>query len=221
MKILIVDDNYRLTDRMRQLLQKQYIVETVHSGDHALTLLSDSPFDLVILDLGLPDIPGLELCGHIRTISTQVPILIVTGVDTTASRVELLEAGADDYIAKPFEPPEFIARVQALLRRAERSEILSLIHIGDLTIDTASRTVTRNAQPIILRRKEFDILECLSRNRGRVMTRKMIIDHAWSSSTASWTGSVDVHIKQLRDKVDKPFAHPLIKTVYGVGYMIK
>lgn len=221
MKILIVDDNYRLAERMRQLLQKHYIVETAHSGDHALALLSESAFDLAILDLGLPDIPGLELCGHIRKISAKIPILIVTGVDTTASRVELLKAGADDYIAKPFDPPEFTARVQALLRRAERSESLSVIQVDDLIMDTAARTVMRNGQSITLRRKEFDILECLCRNRGRVMTRKMIIDHAWSSSTNSWTGSVDVHIKQLRDKVDKPFGRPLIKTAYGVGYIIE
>lgn len=222
MRILIVDDNVRLAEKMRQLLKRRYVVEVADSGDEALALLTKSTFDLLVLDLNLPDTSGLELCRLLRKQAFTMPVIIVTGVNTTSSRVELLGAGADDYITKPFEPPELLARVQALLRRsAERTQDTSTLTVGDLVIDVTSRTITRANTPINLRRKEFDILEYLCKNKGRVMTRQMIINHAWSSTSDSWTGSVDVHIKQLRDKVDKPFAYPLIKTTYGVGYMVE
>lgn len=221
MKILIIEDNPRLSLRMKQQLQKWYVIETANTGDEALHLISTETFDFISLDLGLPDIPGLELCKQIRNITSEIPILVITGTDTTASRVELLDAGADDYITKPFELSELKARITALTRRSRRGEIINFIKIGDLTINPASRVVTRNNTPIHLRRKEFDILEYLATNEGRVMSREMIIHHAWPSTSNGWTGSVDVHIKQLRDKVDKPFEYPLIKTSYGVGYMIQ
>lgn len=221
MKILVIEDNPRLSDRIKRQLQKWYIVEVVHSGAEGIQFVSSDTFDLVLLDLGLPDMPGLEVCKHIRDISVDIPILVVTGVDTTLSRVELLDTGADDYITKPFDPPELIARINALARRRNRSPSSALITIGDLTIDQAARKVIRSGEEITLRRKEFDILEYLALNRGRVMSRQMIINHAWSSTSASWVGSVDVHIKQLRDKVDKPFSYPLIQTSYGVGYMVE
>ena len=177
-------------------------------------------FDLVLLDLGLPDMPGLEVCKKIRDYSDDIPLFVVTGVDTTVSRVELLNAGADDYITKPFEPPELIARIDALSRRRRRGQSQNKIVVGDLTIELSSRKVSRANTSISLRRKEFDILEYLASNKGRVMSRQMIVNHAWSTTSTTWTGSVDVHIKQLRDKIDRPFAYPLIRTSYGVGYML-
>lgn len=204
---------------MKQQLQKWYIVEVANTGDEGIRLVSEGYFQLVLLDLGLPDAPGLEVCKQIRRLSSDTPILIVTGIDSLQSRVELLDSGADDYITKPFDIPELRARINALARRSNRSTSTPLITLGDLIIDPASRKVSRNKIPITLRRKEFDILEYLASNPGRVLSRQMIINHAWSESSASWTGSVDVHIKQLRDKVDKPFSYPLIKTSYGVGYM--
>lgn len=221
MKILVIEDNPRLSDRIKRQLQKWYIVEQAISGHDGIQLVASTEFDCILLDLGLPDMNGLEVCKKLRELTLDVPILILTGVDTTASRVELLDAGADDYLAKPFDPPELHARINALIRRRTRSAAQKYLTIGDLVLDPESRKVTRSGQSIHLRRKEFDILEYLVMNQGRVMSRQMIINHAWSSTSNSWIGSVDVHIKQLRDKVDKPFEYPLIKTSYGVGYTVE
>lgn len=220
MKILVIEDNPRLRDRVKSQLQKWYVVETAASGAEGIQLASSGTFDCIILDLDLPDMTGIEVCKHLRTMTADVPILVVTGIDSVPSRVNLLNTGADDYITKPFEPSELFARINALARRRARSESRPNIVIGDLIINPSSRTATREGVKLSLRRKEFDILEYLSINKGRVMPRQMIINHAWSSVSGSWIGSVDVHIKQLRDKVDKPFSYPLIKTSYGVGYMI-
>lgn len=220
MKVLVIEDNPRLASRIKQQLRKWYIVETALSGDDGLQHVATNTFDIILLDLGLPDTPGLEVCKQIRLLSKDVPILIVTGIDTVSSRVELLDSGADDYISKPFDISEIRARINALARRRSRNASNEKIQIGDLVINLAQRSVTRAGQPVQLRRKEFDILEYLVSHPGRVMSRQMIINHAWVSTSTSWTGSVDVHIKQLRDKVDKPFSYPLIKTSYGVGYFV-
>ncbi len=220
MKILVIEDNPRLGERIKRQLQKMYLVEVTQSGAEGIQLAATGNFDCVLLDLGLPDMPGIEVCKHLRNISSDIPILVVTGSDSVPSRVDLLNTGADDYIAKPFDPAELFARINALARRRARANSQPDIIIGDLIINSASRTATRGGIELDLRRKEFDILEYLSINRGRVMSRQMIINHAWASTSASWIGSVDVHIKQLRDKVDKPFTYPLVKTTYGVGYMV-
>lgn len=220
MKVLVIEDNPRLSMRIKQQLRRWYIVETASSGDEGLRLASTELFDMILLDLGLPDTPGLEVCRQLRVLLPNIPILIVTGIDTIESRVELLDSGADDYVTKPFDIDELRARINALARRRSRSDLADVIEVGDLTINPSHRQVVRSGRQIDLRRKEFDILEYLASNPGRVMTRQMIINHAWSSTSASWTGSVDVHIKQLRDKVDKPFTYPLIKTSYGVGYSV-
>lgn len=221
MKILVIEDNPRLAERVKKQLSRWYIVETAESGDKGLQYVATNTFDIVLLDLGLPDTPGIEVCKQIRNLSRDLPVLVVTGVDTTESRVDLLENGADDYITKPFEIAELHARVNALARRRSRSEDASKIIVGDLVIDPGRRKVTRADREVTLRRKEFDILEYLASHPGRVMSRQNIIDHAWSSTSTSWPGSVDVHIKQLRDKIDRPFGYPLIKTSYGLGYMIE
>lgn len=220
MKILIVEDNLRLVERMKYRLEKWYVIETASTGHEALTMASSHEFNAVLLDLGLPDMNGLEVCQRIREASPDMPIIIITGVDEVVSKVQLLDAGADDYITKPFDAQELRARINALIRRRPRLPSLSILKAGDLIIDPSRRLVSRSGEPITLRRKEFDILEYLVINKGRVLTRDMIVSHAWTSTSSSWTGSVDVHVKHLRDKVDKPFSYPLIKTVYAVGYMI-
>lgn len=220
MKILVIEDNPRLASRIKDQLRKWYLVEVAHSGDKGLRLVATNAFDIVLLDLGLPDTSGLEVCQQIRELSKDLPILIVTGVDTTRSRVDLLENGADDYITKPFDIDELRARINSLARRRGRNENIPTIEIGDLVIDPSKRTVTRAGTPVQLRRKEFNILEYLASHPGRILSRQNIIDHAWTSTSSTWSGSVDVHIKQLRDKVDKPFSYPLIKTSYGNGYMV-
>jgi len=220
MKILVIEDNPRLSIRIKQQLQKWYIVEVASTGDEALERVASDSFDLALLDLGLPDISGLDVCKQIRRINSSLPILILTGVDTTSSRVELLDSGADDYMAKPFDVSELRARINALARRQLRNSSTPLLSVGDLTLNPSKRHVERSGSTISLRRKEFDILEYLMRNVGRVLSREMIVNHAWPVTSNTWSGSVDVHIKQLRDKVDRPFSYPLIKTSYGVGYMV-
>lgn len=219
MKLLLIEDNPLLASRMKQQLRRWYLPEIALSGDAGLDMLATSEFDCVLLDLGLPDSPGKDICQRIRLMNAEIPVLVVTGNDTSESQVELLNAGADDYITKPFDLSEMHARINALLRRRARSSVCSSLTLGDLSINTGDRTVQRAGQVITLRKKEFDILEYLVSNAGRVLSRQMIINHAWSTTGKGWIGSVDVHIKQLRDKIDKPFSRPLIKTCYGVGYM--
>ncbi len=220
MKILVIEDNPRLADKIQTQLQKWFIIEVANSGDAGLQLLPKTEFDCVVLDLGLPDAPGSEICLRIRQMNPNIPILILTGVDTTESRVSLLDKGADDYVTKPFHPSELRARINALLRRRERSPNHSTLTVGDLVLNPSNRKVKRGDTPIYLRKKEFDILEYLMLNKGRVMSRQSIVNHAWTSTSPTWTGSVDVHIKQLRDKIDKPFDIPILRTSYGVGYMV-
>lgn len=221
MKVLLVEDNQRLSDRMTQRLKDSFVVDCAMSGHEGIKMAGENMYDIVLLDLGLPDMSGLEVCRRIRLISNEITILIVTGEDDTFSKIELLNSGADDYVTKPFDPQELRARINALIRRRPRIPISDNIIIEDLEINPSKRTVYRDKKPITLRRKEFDILEYLARNQGRIVTREMIVHHCWPSPSSTWGGSVDVHIKHLRDKMDKPFDYKLIKTVYAVGYIME
>lgn len=221
MKVLVIEDNIRLTDRIKKVLEKAYIVAVSFNGEDGLNLALKEDYGVIILDLGLPDIPGLEVCKALRANDVDVPILILTAVDDVSSKVQLLSSGADDYLTKPFSGAELEARVAALARRQPRQMIADTLLVQDLEINTARREVRRSGIQISLRRKEFDILEYLVSNRGRAMSREMILDHAWQDGVSSWNNTVDVHIKHLRDKVDRPFRQPLIKTAYGIGYMVE
>jgi len=221
MKVLVIEDNPRLADRIKNLLQKYYLIELASSGDEAISIATSQTTDIILLDLGLPDMNGLEVCQKIRELGVVAPILVLTGLDDIPSRVSLLNAGADDYMTKPFDANELRARINALERRRNRLPPEDDLKVQGLILSPANRTVTRDGIRVKLRRKEFDILEYLLKNKGRVLSRQMIINHAWVSTSAAWTGSVDVHIKQLRDKIDRPFLTPIIKTTYGVGYSIE
>jgi DNA-binding response OmpR family regulator len=220
MKILLIEDNKMLADSLKKQLGKTYVIDAVRTGEEGLQHALDGSYDLIILDLGLPDKSGHEVCKGIRAGNIMAPILILTGVDTVKSKVMLLEDGADDYLAKPFNVAELRARIAALLRRPTANYVANVLSVQDLTLDPQRRSVERAGQRIMLRRKEFDILEYLVRNQGRPVTRAMILDHAWDGSRDAWNNTVDVHIKHLRDKVDRPFGAPLIQTAYGIGYMI-
>lgn len=220
MKILIIDDNQRLAQQTKERLGKFYSVEVAYSGEEGLELLSSHTFDLVLLDLGLPGVHGLDVCTHIKKLWPEVDIIVVSGEDRTASKVALLESGASDYVTKPFDITELRSRVAAALRRKGEAPYRNLIVVDNLHINPNTRTVTREGHSIPLRRLEYNILEYLCLNLGRVLTRELIVHHAWPLNADKWTGSVSVHIKQIRDKVDKPFSTQLIKTVYGLGYMI-
>lgn len=220
MKVLVVEDNTVLSDRIKRQLSKQYLVDIVHTGAEALEKVKDIEYAVIVLDLGLPDMTGLMICRHLRRMDIESPILILTAVDNISSRVQLLDSGADDYLTKPFDSNELRARVAALARRQPLHRQKPIIRFRDLIMDTEQRKVSRAGVIISLRRKEFDILEYLVTNSGRVLTRQMIMNHAWDSTQTSWLTTVDVHIKHLRDKIDRPFPSTLIKTAYGIGYKV-
>jgi two-component system copper resistance phosphate regulon response regulator CusR len=220
MKLLLIEDNKPLADSLKKQLGKTFIIDACRNGEEGLQQAISGSYDIIVLDLGLPDKNGHEVCRGIRANGVSTPVLILTGVDDIASRVALLDDGADDYLTKPFNVAELRARLGALLRRPTNTYMPNVLTVRDLVLDPAKRSVERAGVPIMLRRKEFDILEYLVRNQGRPVTRAMILDHAWDGSKDAWNNTVDVHIKHLRDKVDRPFGSTLIQTAYGIGYMI-
>jgi len=220
MKLLLIEDNRPLADSLKKQLGKTFIIDVYRSGEAGLQQALNGSYDAIVLDLGLPDKNGHEVCRSIRAGGITTPILILTGTDSVASRVALLDDGADDYLTKPFNVAELRARLGALLRRPSATYMANVLTVRDLVVDPNRRSVERAGEPIKLRRKEFDILEYLVRNQGRPVTRAMILDHAWDGSKDAWNNTVDVHIKHLRDKIDRPFDTTLIQTAYGIGYMV-
>jgi DNA-binding response OmpR family regulator len=220
MKILVVEDSPLLAGSIKSQLSKQYTVDVVHTGEEAIYQAFSTDYGVMLLDLGLPDINGYNVCQELRGHGLDTPILVLSGNRETVSRVRLLECGADDYVTKPFDGNELRARIDALLRRAMRTMLSQELRVDDLTIDLTRRTVTRGGIPIKLRRKEFDILCYLVQNQGRAISRDMIFNHVWETGKEGWNNTIDVHVKHLRDKVDRPFDKKLIKTAYGIGYMV-
>lgn len=219
MKILIVEDDYRLAKSMYQALHTQHIVELTLSGEEALEAVANDTFELIILDLSLPDMSGLMICKKLRKMGQQMPILVVTGEHKATTIVELLDAGADDYLKKPFAVVELKARIRALGRRYKGvTPPPQTITLGDLTLHCGSHIAERQGQEIYLRNKEFIILEQLMLNPDIVISRATLLDKAWDDTEKAWTNLIDVHIKYLRDKIDKPFGTKNIQTIHGLGY---
>lgn len=219
MKLLIIEDNQLLAAGLRGAL-RQFTVDVAHTGEDGIGLASQADYGAIMLDLGLPDMPGDKVCRHLRSQGITTPIIIATGEKDPNRCVQLLDEGADDYITKPYDTNVLQARLRALLRRNSGTSLSKRITINDLVIDPDSRRVERGGVSIYLRKKEFDILEYLARNKGRAVTRAMILDHVWESGRSGWNNTVDVHVKYLRDKIDKPFNSNLIKTAHGIGYML-
>lgn len=220
MKLLIIEDNHLLAAGLRGALKHSFTIDVAHTGEQGIELASQANYGAIMLDLGLPDIRGEEVCRHLRRQGVTVPIIIATGEKDPSRHVQLLDEGADDYITKPYNTDILQARLRALFRRNSSTPPNKRIIIKDLIIDPDSRHVERGGVSIYLRKKEFDILEYLARNRGRAVTRTMILNHVWESGRSGWNNTIDVHIKYLRDKIDKPFNNPLIKTAHGIGYML-
>lgn len=222
MKLLCIEDNSDLVESLRHFLAAGSSITHAASGREGLRLLDKRSFDAIILDLGLPDIPGLEVCLELRRKGIETPVLVLSAVKDPNTKVALFKAGADDYMTKPFTIAELRARLFALLKRANfhRNQELQLLTVGCLTLNPLTREVKRGDKAIVLRRKEFDILEYLMRNRDKIVTRTMIMDNVWESGTSSWDSTINVHIKRVRDKVDRPYKRKFIKTAYGLGYTI-
>ncbi len=220
MKILYIDDNRLLIDSVKKLLVPTYIVDHTCTGREGIEKAAAINYALILLDLGLPDMTGLEVCQELRRANISAPMLVLTIQRDPATSVRLLNGGADDYMTKPFNGNVLKARIAALLRRGQDVREEKVIGVGDLTVNITRRQVWRSGRVIALRKKEFDILEYMVANHGHALTRSMILEHAWESGSEGWNNTVDVHIKRLRDKVDKPFDKALIKTAYGIGYMV-
>jgi two-component system OmpR family response regulator len=218
MKVLIIEDNKRLAATIRDKLRKEYVVDVAYTGDKGEYLIYANEYDIILLDLNLPDMDGAEVCKKVRSNGCKVPILVLTGRSDLTDKVRALDIGADDYLTKPFEFAELFARMRSLLRRNENSDFTSSRLVVDgLSLDIISREVAMQGKSINLRQKEFQLLEYLMRNQGRVVTRNQIIEHVWDTDTDPITNTVDVHINSLRRKIINPF----IKTVHGIGYMVK
>ena len=218
MRILVIEDDKAVANFVKKGLEsEQYAVDVTGDGEDAQTLVEEANFDLVILDLVLPKVDGLDLLKHICSRKPSPPVLILSGRARVEDRVKGLDLGADDYLTKPFSFSELSARVRALLRRSP-SSIGIVLRVGDLELDRAERLVRRAGRRIDLTPREFALLEYLMRNAGRAVTRAMIIEHVWNFSFDTMTNVVDVYINYLRKKVDQDFDQKLIRTVRNVGY---
>ncbi|MCC6862146.1 MAG: response regulator transcription factor [Bryobacterales bacterium] len=219
MRILVVEDEKRIADFLHRGLEGAgYAVDIAPTGTAALELAHTVDYDLVILDLMLPDLDGLSVLEKIRNRKIVPPVLILSARDAVDDRVKGLELGADDYLVKPFAFVELLARIRVLLRRGQ--PIPERLQVGDLTLDCIRRKVSRSGEPIELAPKEFGILEYLMRNKGRPLSRTMIVEHVWDEEYDGLTNIVDVYIRHLRSKIDERFPCKLIHTVRGIGYMV-
>ncbi len=224
-KILVVEDEASFSEALKYLLGREgFEVVVAESGTQALEIFDETNPDLLLLDLMLPGVSGTEVCRIIRA-KSQVPIIMLTAKDSEIDKVVGLEIGADDYVTKPYSSPELIARMRAVLRRnadpAERTESSSLFTAGPVTLDNERHIVTINGEVVAFPLKEFELLEYLLRNIGRVLTRTQIIDRVWGSDYVGDTKTLDVHIKRLRAKIEVDPANPVfIQTVRGLGYKL-
>ncbi|WP_296142311.1 response regulator transcription factor [uncultured Flavobacterium sp.] len=223
MKLLVVEDEPNLLSIIRKgLSENNNEVSVAMDGRTALEMIQNHTFDVIILDIMLPDINGIEICRRLRAAKNFVPILLLTALGTTENVVTGLNAGADDYMAKPFKFSELQARISALARRSNQdNKPNDKIIIDDLEIDGRSKSVKRGGESIVLTAKEFKLLYYLAKNSGIILSREKILDNVWDINFDMNTNVVDVYINYVRNKIDKPYQNKLIHTMKGLGYVIK
>lgn len=223
MRLLVVEDDSAIRDFLqRSLAEAGYLVDAAADGQTALALAGDNTYDASIIDLGLPDMDGLDLIARCRVQGHTAPVLILSARRSVDERVRGLEQGGDDYLTKPFALAELLARLRNLLRRSTSAEQETVrLRVADLNLDLVRREARRGSQLLQLTSQEFSLLEYLMRNAGRVVTRTMILDHVWKMRIDPATNVVDVQIYRLRNKVDEEGFRPLIHTIRGVGYVLK
>ena len=221
MRGLVVEDESKMAALLRRGLQEEgFAVDIAANGEDGSWLGTENDYDVILLDVMLPDIDGFEVCRRLRAAGRWAPILMLTARDGVQDRVAGLDAGADDYLTKPFSFDELLARVRALLRRgpSERPPVLS---VGDLVLDPATRRVSRGDNEIDLTPKEFALLDLFLRNAGEALSRARILEHVWDFAYDGDSNVVDVYIRYLREKIDRPFGRLSIETVRGVGYRLR
>jgi two-component system OmpR family response regulator len=221
MRILVVEDELKMASLLRRgLVEEGHAVDVARTGTEALVKARAVEYDAVVLDLMLPELDGVEVCRRLRTSGVWAPVLMLTARDSVEDRVAGLDAGADDYLPKPFAFAELLARLRALVRRggAERPAVLE---VGDLRLDPATRQAWRDGFEIRLSGKEFALLETFMRRPGQVLTRYQLIEHVWDYAYEHRSNVVDVYVRYLRDKIDRPFGRESLETVRGVGYRLR
>ncbi|MDQ2769366.1 MAG: response regulator transcription factor [Bacteroidota bacterium] len=222
MNILLVEDDPRLAALVRRGLEEEQLTVTVAAdGETGQHLALTQPFDLLILDVLLPGRSGLEVLAAVRRHDAQVPILLLTALGTTTDKLAGFDNGADDYLVKPFDFIELLARVRALLRRGSGRTGSTRLTFADVVLDTNTRTVTRAGQPLRLTTREFNLLEVLLRHPGRVLSRGEIAEQGWDEAFDAGSNVIDVYVNYLRKKVDQGFSSKLIHTVIGAGYVLR
>jgi heavy metal response regulator len=220
MRILVVEDEVRIADFISRGLSEQgYAVDVAYDGDEALGWADVAQFDVIILDVMLPGRSGIEVCRTMRQRGLRIPILMLTARDAVEDRVRGLDSGADDYLVKPFAFAELLARLRALIRREPAASGV-VLQVSDLIFDTTTREVSRQGIRIELTTKEGSLLEFLMRHTNQVLTRTMISEHVWNYDFDNATNVIDVHIRNLRKKIDDPFPIKLVQTARGAGYRI-
>jgi DNA-binding response OmpR family regulator len=221
MRVLLVEDMHKISAYVKRGLEDSgYAVDAVFNGRDALDWMEATSYDLVILDIMLPLMDGITVCRELRQRGDNTPVLLLTARDTVDDRVTGLDAGADDYLVKPFALKELLARLRALTRRGSDQPKSPVIQFADLSLNTHTRQVSRGGKLIPLATKEFAVLECMLREPERVLTRTQIAEHVWSYETFNQSNVVDVYIRNLRRKIDDPFEQKLIRTLRGVGYCL-
>jgi len=222
MRILVVDDDPGICDSLERALRREdYAVSIARDGEEALTAVESQSPDAVVLDVAMPKLDGLSVCRRLRASGSRVPILVLTARHSLGDKVAGLDAGADDYLAKPFALEELLARLRAIMRRAAPADGSNALTLGDLTLDPGTRVVTRAGMPIDLTRTEYQLLEMFLRNPGQVLTRELIFDRVWGYDFGVNSNSLDVYIGYLRRKTEAGDQPRLIHTVRGVGYVAR
>jgi len=221
MRILIVEDEKKVAAFIKKGLEEEtYAVDVAYDGEDGLHMGLENQYDLVILDLMLPVIDGLEVLSRLRGEKIETPILLLTAKDSVEDKVTGLNTGADDYLTKPFAFSELLARIRVLLRRG-KAETKTVLQINGLSLDLVSHKVKRNDEEIDLTGKEYSLLEYFMRNQGKVLTRTMIAEHVWDYNFDTFTNVIDVYVNHLRKKIDKGYPEKLLHTLRGVGYIMK
>jgi two-component system OmpR family response regulator len=221
MRVLVVEDEVKMAALLRRALQEEgYAVDVAGRADDALWLGTENAYDAVVLDVMLPDGDGFSVCRGLREAGRWSPVLMLTARDAVSDRVAGLDAGADDYLTKPFSLAELMARLRALIRRGAAPRPADL-RVGDLSLDPTTHTVRRDDHPIELTPKEFALLEYLMRHPGEVLARTRLIEHVWDFAYDGDSNIVDVYVRYLRNKIDRPFGRRTIETVRGAGYRIR
>jgi heavy metal response regulator len=220
-RILIVEDETKVASFIKRGLEEEhYAVDVAEDGKEAVELVDSYDYDLAILDIMLPELDGLSVLSHIRSVGKSTPVILLTAKDMVEDKVKGLDMGADDYLTKPFAFEELLARIRVLLRRGKPEESLKL-SIADLVLDPVTHKVTRDGKKISLTTKEYSLLEYLLRNQGRVLTRTMISEHVWDIKHDTFTNVIDVYVNYLRNKIDKGYSKKLLHTIRGVGYKLE